>query len=212
MADNRGLLIVLSGPSGVGKGTVRSAIFQDNPFGYVYSISATTRQMREGEVDGKDYHFISRQAFENLIEEDALLEHAEYVGNYYGTPMANIEENLAKGKDVFLEIEVQGALKVREKVNREDAIFIFLAPPNLTELEGRLVDRGTDDKAVIYERMQKAREEIEMMQYYDYVVVNDIVSKAVDKINAIIQCEHLKVDRVIDKINAEIHEYLQKGN
>lgn len=212
MADNRGLLIVLSGPSGVGKGTVRSAIFQDNPFGYVYSISATTRQMREGEVDGKDYHFISRQAFENLIEEDALLEHAEYVGNYYGTPMANIEENLANGKDVFLEIEVQGALKVREKVNREDAIFIFLAPPNLTELEGRLVDRGTDDKAVIYERMQKAREEIEMMQYYDYVVVNDIVSKAVDKINAIIQCEHLKVDRVIDKINAEIHDYLQKGN
>ncbi len=212
MTDTRGLLIVLSGPSGVGKGTVRSAIFKDNPLGYVYSISATTRNIREGEIDGKDYHFLTRDAFEELIQHDALLEYAEYVGNYYGTPMANIEQNLANGNDVFLEIEVQGALKVREKINREDAIFIFLAPPNLTELEGRLVDRGTDNEAVIYERMQKAREEIDMMQYYDYVVVNDVVSNAVDKINAIIQSEHLKVERVVDKINAEIHEYLQKGN
>lgn len=212
MTQTRGLLIVLSGPSGVGKGTVRAAIFENNTFNYVYSISATTRQMRPGEENGKDYHFMSRDEFENLIETEALLEYAEYVGNYYGTPIANIERNLAQGHDVFLEIEVQGALKVRERIDHDDAIFIFLAPPNLTELEGRLVERGTDDESIIYERMQKACEEIDMMQYYDYVVVNDEVPKAVEKINAIIQSEHNKVDRVIDHIQAQIHDYLQKGN
>ena len=136
MVAQRGLLIVLSGPSGVGKGTVRSAIFKDNIYHYVYSVSATTRKMRQGEVDGVDYYFVSRDHFENLIAEDRLLEHAEYVGNYYGTPMDKIEENLAKGRDVFLEIEVQGALKVREKM--PEGIFIFLAPPNLNELESRI--------------------------------------------------------------------------
>ena len=212
MSKTRGLLIVLSGPSGVGKGTVRAAIFEDNPYGYVYSVSATTRKMRQGEEDGKDYYFISKEAFEDLIAQDALLEYAQYVGNYYGTPLAKIEENLAAGHDVFLEIEVQGALKVRERVNKEDAVFIFLAPPNLTELEGRLVERGTDNQSVIYERMQRACEEIEMMQYYDYVVVNDRVSKAVEKINSIIQSEHLKVERVVDEIHAQIHQYLQGGD
>ena len=210
MVAQRGLLIVLSGPSGVGKGTVRSAIFKDNIYHYVYSVSATTRKMRQGEVDGVDYYFVSRDHFENLIAEDRLLEHAEYVGNYYGTPMDKIEENLAKGRDVFLEIEVQGALKVREKM--QEGIFIFLAPPNLNELESRIVGRGTDDMAVIYERMQKAREEIDMMQHYDYVVVNDEVPKAVDKINAIIRSEHLKVDRVVDLIQGQIRDYFQKGN
>lgn len=210
MVAQRGLLIVLSGPSGVGKGTVRSAIFKDNIYHYVYSVSATTRKMRQGEVDGVDYYFVSRDHFENLIAEDRLLEHAEYVGNYYGTPMDKIEENLAKGRDVFLEIEVQGALKVREKM--PEGIFIFLAPPNLNELESRIVGRGTDDMAVIYERMQKAREEIDMMQHYDYVVVNDEVPKAVDKINAIIRSEHLKVDRVVDLIQGQIRDYFQKGN
>ena len=124
--------------------------------------------------------------------------------------MDKIEENLAKGRDVFLEIEVQGALKVREKM--PEGIFIFLAPPNLNELESRIVGRGTDDMAVIYERMQKAREEIDMMQHYDYVVVNDEVPKAVDKINAIIRSEHLKVDRVVDLIQGQIRDYFQKGN
>lgn len=208
MHDQRGLLIVLSGPSGVGKGTVREAIFKDNPYDYVYSISATTRKMRTGEVNGEDYHFVSREEFETLIEEDALLEYGEYVGNYYGTPISRIEENLNAGRDVFLEIEVQGALKVRDRM--PEGIFIFLAPPNLTELEARLSGRGTDDMAIIYERMQKAREEIDMMQYYDYVVVNDEVPKAVEKINAIIQSEHLKVDRVVNEIKAEIHRYFQK--
>ena len=208
MVKTRGLLIVLSGPSGVGKGTVRAAVFKNNIFNYVYSVSATTRQMRPGEVDGKDYYFVKREEFEQLIANEALLEYAEYVGNYYGTPIQKIEENLKDGKDVFLEIEVQGALKVRERM--PEGIFIFLAPPNLQELESRITGRGTDDMSVIYERMQMAREEIELMQHYDYVVVNDEVENAVNKINAIIQCEHLKVERVVDQIKADIHNYFQK--
>lgn len=210
MASTRGLLIVLSGPSGVGKGTVRAAIFKENTFNYVYSVSATTRESRPGEVDGVDYYFVSKDKFKQLIADDALLEHAEYVGNYYGTPITKIEENLAAGHDVFLEIEVQGALKVRQRM--PEGIFIFLAPPNLQELESRITGRGTDDQAIIYERMQKAREEIELMQHYDYVVVNDYVPLAVEKVNAIIQSEHLKVERVIDQIKAEIHNYFQKGD
>ena len=210
MASTRGLLIVLSGPSGVGKGTVRAAIFKNNIFNYVYSVSATTRESRPGEQDGVDYYFVSRDEFEKLIEQDALLEYAEYVGNYYGTPIQKIEENLAAGNDVFLEIEVQGALKVRQRM--PEGIFIFLAPPNLQELESRITGRGTDGEAIIYERMQKAREEIELMQHYDYVVVNDEVEFAVEKINSIIQSEHLKVERVVDKIKADIHKYFQKGD
>lgn len=209
MSDTRGLLIVLSGPSGVGKGTVRAAIFKNNIYNYIYSVSATTRQMRPGEVDGVDYFFTSREEFEKLIEEDALLEYAEYVGNYYGTPIRAIEDNLSKGYDVFLEIEVQGAMKVRERM--PDGIFIFLAPPNLNELESRITGRGTDNQEIIYERMQKAREEIEMMKHYDYVVVNDKVDCAVNKVNGIIQSEHLKVSRVVDQIKLQIHNYFQKG-
>lgn len=210
MPKQKGLLIVLSGPSGVGKGTVRSAIFAENPYGYVYSVSATTRKMRPGEVDGKDYHFVSRQAFEELIQEDALLEYAEYVGNYYGTPIAAVQDQLEAGRDVFLEIEVQGALQVRQHVPEGEGVFIFLAPPSLAELESRIVGRGTDDPAIIYERMQKAVEEIDMMKHYDYSVVNDEVDRAVKKINAIIQAEHLKVGRVIDQMTHDIHELFQQ--
>lgn len=209
MSQQRGLLIILSGPSGVGKGTVRAAIFKENLFNYVYSVSATTRKSRPGEVDGTDYYFVSREEFEQMIREDALLEYAEYVGNYYGTPIQMIEDNLSQGRDVFLEIEVQGAMKVREKM--PEGIFIFLAPPNLEELESRIAGRGTDCPEVIYERMQMAREEIDLMQHYDYVVVNDTVENAVKRVNAIIQCEHLKVERVVDRIKQEIRDYFQKG-
>lgn len=209
MSQQRGLLIILSGPSGVGKGTVRAAIFKENLFNYVYSVSATTRKSRPGEVDGTDYYFVSREEFEQMIREDALLEYAEYVGNYYGTPIQMIEDNLSQGRDVFLEIEVQGAMKVREKM--PEGIFIFLAPPNLEELESRIAGRGTDCPEVIYERMQMAREEIDLMQHYDYVVVNDTVENAVKRVNAIIQCEHLKVERVVDRIKQEIQDYFQKG-
>ena len=142
MSASRGLLIVLSGPSGVGKGTVRAAVFANNQFQYVYSVSATTRAQRPGEVDGKDYYFVSREEFETMIQNEDLLEYAEYVGNYYGTPIQKIEENLAAGHDVFLEIEVQGAMKVKERM--PEGIFIFLAPPNLEELESRITGRGTD--------------------------------------------------------------------
>ena len=208
MSASRGLLIVLSGPSGVGKGTVRAAVFANNQFQYVYSVSATTRAQRPGEVDGKDYYFVSREEFETMIQNEDLLEYAEYVGNYYGTPIQKIEENLAAGHDVFLEIEVQGAMKVKERM--PEGIFIFLAPPNLEELESRITGRGTDAAHVIQERMATAKEEIELMQHYDYVVVNDQVQHAVDKINAIIQSEHLKVERVVDQIRHEMDTYYEK--
>ena len=208
MSASRGLLIVLSGPSGVGKGTVRAAVFANNQFQYVYSVSATTRAQRPGEVDGKDYYFVSREEFEAMIQTEDLLEYAEYVGNYYGTPIQKIEENLAAGHDVFLEIEVQGAMKVKERM--PEGIFIFLAPPNLEELESRITGRGTDAAHVIQERMATAKEEIELMQHYDYVVVNDQVQHAVDKINAIIQSEHLKVERVVDQIRHDMETYYEK--
>lgn len=208
MSASRGLLIVLSGPSGVGKGTVRAAVFANNQFQYVYSVSATTRAQRPGEVDGKDYYFVSREEFETMIQDEDLLEYAEYVGNYYGTPIQKIEENLAAGHDVFLEIEVQGAMKVKERM--PEGIFIFLAPPNLEELESRITGRGTDAAHVIQERMATAKEEIELMQHYDYVVVNDQVQHAVDKINAIIQSEHLKVERVVDQIRHDMETYYEK--
>ena len=208
MSASRGLLIVLSGPSGVGKGTVRAAVFANNQFQYVYSVSATTRAQRPGEVDGKDYYFVSREDFETMIQNEDLLEYAEYVGNYYGTPIKKIEENLAAGHDVFLEIEVQGAMKVKERM--PEGIFIFLAPPNLEELESRITGRGTDAAHVIQERMATAKEEIELMQHYDYVVVNDQVQHAVDKINAIIQSEHLKVERVVDQIRHDMETYYEK--
>ena len=208
MSASRGLLIVLSGPSGVGKGTVRAAVFANNQFQYVYSVSATTRAQRPGEVDGKDYYFVSREEFETMIQNEDLLEYAEYVGNYYGTPIQKIEENLAAGHDVFLEIEVQGAMKVKERM--PEGIFILLAPPNLEELESRITGRGTDAAHVIQERMATAKEEIELMQHYDYVVVNDQVQHAVDKINAIIQSEHLKVERVVDQIRHDMETYYEK--
>lgn len=208
MSASRGLLIVLSGPSGVGKGTVRAAVFANNQFQYVYSVSATTRAQRPGEVDGKDYYFVSREEFESMIQNEDLLEYAEYVGNYYGTPIQKIEENLAAGHDVFLEIEVQGAMKVKERM--PEGIFIFLAPPNLEELESWITGRGTDAAHVIQERMATAKEEIELMQHYDYVVVNDQVQHAVDKINAIIQSEHLKVERVVDQIRHDMETYYEK--
>ena len=208
MSASRGLLIVLSGPSGVGKGTVRAAVFANNQFQYVYSVSATTRAQRPGEVDGKDYYFVSREEFETMIQNEDLLEYAEYVGNYYGTPIQKIEENLAAGHDVFLEIEVQGAMKVKERM--PEGIFIFLAPTNLEELESRITGRGTDAAHVIQERMATAKEEIELMQHYDYVVVNDQVQHAVDKINAIIQSEHLKVERVVDQIRHDMETYYEK--
>lgn len=194
MYKKRGLLIVLSGPSGVGKGTVRKELFSQPNTNYEYSISMTTRNPREGEVDGVDYFFKSREEFEALIEQGGLLEHAEYVGNYYGTPLAYVEETLEAGRDVFLEIEVVGAAQVRKQV--PDGLFIFLAPPSLSALEDRLIGRGTESAEVIQSRVGKAREELEMMSLYDYVVENDEVHHACDRINAIVTAEHCRRERV----------------
>ena len=203
----RGLLIVLSGPSGVGKGTVRAAIFSKEEQKFVYSISATTRLPRTGETDGVDYFFKTREEFEQMIQNKQLLEYAEYVGNYYGTPLEYVENTLATGKDVFLEIDVQGAIQVRELM--PDGVFIFLTPPDLNELESRIVNRGTDSDEVIAKRMKTAREELELMKYYDYSVVNDTVDHAVQKIEAIIQTEHLRIVRNLDTIE-ELEEILEE--
>ena len=194
MIKRRGLLIVLSGPSGVGKGTVRKELFSQPDTNYEYSISMTTRTPRVGEVDGVDYFFKSREEFEQLIEQGGLLEHAEFVGNYYGTPLAYVHETIDAGRDVFLEIEVQGAAQIREKA--PEALFIFLAPPSISELEQRLIGRGTEPEDVIAKRIATAREELEMMSLYDYVVENDEVHNACDKINAIIKAEHCRRARV----------------
>ena len=203
----RGLLIVLSGPSGVGKGTVRAAIFSKGEQKFVYSISATTRLPRTGETDGVDYFFKTREEFEQMIQNKQLLEYAEYVGNYYGTPLEYVENTLATGKDVFLEIDVQGAIQVRELM--PEGVFIFLTPPDLNELESRIVNRGTDSDEVIAKRMKTAREELELMKYYDYSVVNDTVNNAVQKIEAIIQTEHLRIIRNLDTIE-ELEEILDE--
>lgn len=193
----RGLLIVLSGPSGVGKGTVRKAIFEEEGIDFQYSISATTRQPRVGEVDGEDYFFVSREEFEQKIVNGDMLEYAQYVNNYYGTPKSFIDETLASGRDVFLEIDVQGALQVKSKM--PEGIYIFLTPPDLTNLRERLVGRGTDSQEVIEKRVAAGRDELKQMINYDYAVENDQVIHAVDRIKAIITAERLRVARVFEK-------------
>ncbi|EIM5220435.1 guanylate kinase [Staphylococcus pseudintermedius] len=194
MDTEKGLLIVLSGPSGVGKGTVRKRIFDDPHTSYKYSISMTTRQMREGEQDGVDYFFKTREEFEKLIEADEFIEYAEYVGNYYGTPVQYVKDTMNAGHDVFLEIEVEGAKQVRKKF--PDALFIFLAPPSLDHLTERLIGRGTESKEKIESRVKEAKKEVEMMNLYDYVVVNDEVDLAKDCIQSIVEAEHLKRERI----------------
>ena len=202
--SDRGLLIVFSGPSGVGKGTVRQEIFSTPDHKFEYSVSMTTRAQRPGEVAGKDYFFRSREEFEELIRNGQMLEYAEYVGNYYGTPLTYVNETLDKGIDVFLEIEVQGALQVKKKV--PDAVFIFLTPPDLNELQERLVGRGTDSEEVIAKRIERAREEIALMSEYDYAIVNDEVPLADERVKRVIEAEHFRVDRVIGRYRNMISE------
>ena len=202
--SERGLLIVFSGPSGVGKGTVRQEILSTPDHKFEYSVSMTTRAQRPGEVDGKDYFFRSREEFEELIRNGQMLEYAEYVGNYYGTPLTYVNETLDKGIDVFLEIEVQGALQVKKKV--PDAVFIFLTPPDLNELQERLVGRGTDSEEVIAQRIERAREEIALMSEYDYAIVNDEVPLAAERVKRVIEAEHFRVDRVIGRYRNMISE------
>ena len=198
MVSDKGLLIVLSGPSGVGKGTVRKAIFDHPETNFKYSISMTTRDKREGEVDGVDYFFKSKEEFETLIEQDKFIEYAKYVGNYYGTPVDYVKDTIAEGHDVFLEIEVEGAKQVREKF--PDALFIFLAPPTLAQLEERLIGRGTDSKEVIDYRISEAKRELNMMNLYDYVVINYDVETARERVQCIVEASHLERSRVENKL------------
>ena len=198
--NHRGLLIVLSGPSGVGKGTVRKALFEMPEQEFVYSVSMTTRAPRPGEVDGVDYYFVSKEEFERQIAAGNLLEYAEFVGNYYGTPKDKVEEQLNKGKEVILEIEVNGAFQVREKC--KDAVFIFLVPPTRKALYDRLKSRGTECEERILARIEKANKEFRLAHQYDYIVVNDEIYNAADRIMAIIRAEHAKTFR-------SIHQYLK---
>ena len=198
MSVEKGLLIVLSGPSGVGKGTVRKAIFEHPKTNFKYSISMTTRDPRIGEVDGVDYFFKSKEKFEELIAADKFIEYAKYVGNYYGTPVDYVKDTIEAGDDIFLEIEVEGAKQVREKF--PDALFIFLSPPGLKELENRLIGRGRDSDDVIKRRISKAKEELRLMNLYDYVVVNEDVDEARGRIQCIVEAEHMKRERVENKL------------
>ena len=194
--------MVVSGPSGTGKGTVCSELLAQAE-DLAYSISATTRQPRAGEVDGKNYYFMDKADFEQKIAEGGFLEYANVYGNYYGTPLGKIEERLAKGEDILLEIDTQGALNVMKKC--PDGLFIFLVPPSLAELERRIRGRGSETEESLQKRMGSACKEIEDGRKYSYVVVNDTVKHAVQRIMAIRAAEHCRVDR-----NQEIFEELAK--
>jgi guanylate kinase len=200
---DKGLLIVLSGPSGVGKGTICSALRKSSPE-LVYSVSATTRTARQGEVEGVNYFFKTREQFQSMIEHDELLEWAEYVGNYYGTPRSFVEETIRSGKDIILEIEVQGALKVKEKF--PEGVFIFILPPSLTELESRIQGRGTETSDSIRSRLNVAVEEIRLLEHYDYAVVNDEVDCACERIRSIITAEHCSKKRLMPRMNKWLEE------
>lgn len=193
-ADNgRGLLLVFSGPSGCGKGTVVSQILskrQDT----VLSVSITTRAPRPGEIDGVHYYFITREKAREMIENGEMLEHAEYNGNYYGTPRAAVEAQLAAGKNVILEIEVQGALQVMERV--PDHVSVFLAVPSMDELERRLRNRGTETEESVQKRLAAAEFELKHACNYQYLVLNDDVSSAVERLNTIIEAEKLRYSRM----------------
>ena len=183
----QGILIVVSGFSGSGKGTIMKELLKryDN---YALSISATTRKPREGEAEGREYFFKTREEFEKMIAEEELIEYARYVNNYYGTPKAYVEEQLAAGKDVILEIELQGALKIKEKF--PEALLLFVTPPSVAELKRRLVNRGTETAEVIEQRMKRAEQEAEGMESYDYYVVNDVLDACVEDVHRIICAEH----------------------
>lgn len=186
MAD-RGILVVVSGFSGAGKGTLMKRLMEkyDN---YALSVSATTRAPRPGEGHGREYFFHTKKEFEELILEDALIEYAQYVDNYYGTPKAYVEKQLNMGKDVILEIEIQGALKVKKKM--PNTLLLFVTPPNAEELKRRLVNRGTESLEVIESRLSRASEEAKGMSEYDYILINDVIEDCVDNMHNIIQSQH----------------------
>lgn len=188
---HRGILVVVSGFSGAGKGTLMKELLRQYPERYALSVSATTRSPRKGEQDGREYFFKTKEEFERLIGEDALIEYARYVDNYYGTPKAYVEEQLAAGKDVILEIEIQGALKVKEQ--RPDTLLLFVAPPSAPVLKERLTGRGTETMDVIESRLRRACEEAEGMESYDYLMINDELQECVELMHSVIQAQHCRM-------------------
>ena len=205
---SRGVLAVVSGFSGAGKGTIMKSLMAkyDN---YALSVSATTRNPRPGEEDGREYFFRTKEEFEQLIREDGLIEYAQYVENYYGTPRKYVEEQLAAGKDVILEIEIQGAMKIREKF--PDTLLVFVCPPSMEELKNRLVGRGTETLDVINGRLRRAVEESRGMDKYDYLLINDDLEECVDTLHETIRCERMRTSRnhdFVSRIQKEAEAFL----
>ena len=198
--QRKGKTFIVSGPSGVGKSTVLHALFQGRDDLY-FSVSATTRPPREGERDGVDYHFIQPDEFRDMIAADAFLEYAEYVGNFYGTPKKFVDAAMDEGRDVILDIEIQGAQQVCAK--RPETVRIFIAPPSWSELERRLTERGTDDADKVQKRLLRAKVELKMADAYDYFVINDTVDSAVEQLKAILLAEHCKSPQRIAKLLVE---------
>lgn len=206
-----GQLIVISAPSGAGKGTIINELLKRNNNFYL-SISTTSRPIRTNDIPGVTYNFVSKEEFEQKINEGYFLEYTNYVGNYYGTPRSTIKEKLDQGLDVILEIEIEGATNIKKLI--PEAIFIFILPPSLKDMVTRLKKRGTDSNEKIIKRFHTAYKEINEVTKYNYVVVNDIIEKAVDKVDAIIKAEKCRVDRIeevfVDTKEEEIHELLMR--
>ena len=194
----RGKTFIIAGPSGVGKGTIIKRLFETREDLY-FSVSATTRAPRPGEVDGVHYHFLTREQFTDWINRGAFLEYAEFVGNYYGTPKKYVDEAMERGKDVILDIEVQGAEKVHRQ--RPETVRIFIAPPSWEELERRLIGRGTENSEKVRERLARSREEFLLARYYDYLVINSDLDRAVEEIRAIMTAEHCRAKERYDGLS-----------
>ncbi len=211
--DKKGILIVVSGFSGSGKGTIMKELLNKYPDNYALSISATTRLPREGERDGVEYFFKTTEEFEQMIEDGDLVEYAQYVGNYYGTPRAYVESQLAAGKDVILEIEIQGALKIKERF--PETVLLFVTPPSAQILKERLVGRGTEDMATIEKRLSRAVEEAQGIENYDYLVINDDLAECVEEVHQIINNEHMRITRnlaAIEQMRSELNGFSKGEN
>ncbi len=208
--SDAGLLIVLSGFSGSGKGTIMKELLSRYPEEYALSISATTRSPRQGEVDGREYFFRTKEEFQQMIRENALLEYAQYVENYYGTPKAYVEEQLANRKNVILEIEIQGALKIKEQF--PETLLLFVTPPSAPVLKERLTGRGTETEEVIHSRLTRAVEEADGCEVYDYLIVNDRLEESVEEVHQIIRSERSRMRRnlnVIETIKNELKQFVK---